>query len=442
MKLIKTSISERNTSNNYQNPVLISFRHHSCNIMRLKCRPPCWSVTSTALLFWITFGVMLPSLCSDWGYSFFFSKLKWPQDILTLRAVQLNHERLEAAEAYLSDLDHQNTMAMFLGGQPRSSVDLVVSVVTVPRDHPKFRLGYLTQTIAQLIRIYKTDNGSGAFPDRLLFMCNTHQDPASHGEARRLSKYVPYHLRYPNNTGVRVVFKNKFEKEKEDYVFCLQEALRYHPKYVIILEDDVIPHPETFRILQYHLSKPWFKKYNTKANPLAFLKLYYPLKWHGYGKDPKHIIELLSLGCLGGSFFQLCFHLLSRTARSSSSSSTMIKRYFFFLLGATYFILLVVSIGRQYVLDLRWSAWQLSTTIPAPDCCTQGVLYPTDMAQKLIDYLQTVTCSAVFPVDLAMDAFAKSHGYQRRLVEPNLLTHVGMVSSLRYNSKSPKDFIF
>ena len=77
-----------------------------------------------------------------------------------------------------------------------------------------------------------------------------------------------------------------------------------------------------------------------------------------------------------------------------------------------------------------------------PDCCTQAILYPAHMARKLAHHLTPVHCSILFSVDLAIDQYAQAHSLIRYLVEPNLVNHIGLVSTVRGYAKGAAEFMF
>ena len=110
------------------------------------------------------------------------------------------------------------------------------------------------------------------------------------------------------------------------------------------------------------------------------------------------------------------------------------------VLGACYSVYLVYTVGRPYVLGLLSFSAYTHRLVEAPDCCTPAVLYSSAMADVCADYLSSITCHVDFSVDHALDWLAGTYHYHRYLVEPNIVKHVGMWSSIRTYAKSAAEF--
>ena len=393
------------------------------------------------LLFLITFLVVLPIPCRKLVYSKYFHMMAAPSTSeLKNRAQDVNEYRALLATYHLSNLDANKTLSYFRNLQKSGSVEIAVGIVTVRRQHRSQLLGYLTQVVSKTIQIFEADT---SFSRKVLFLCNTFAGPGIHVEANHLAKFVPVFNRFhPGNTQKDAHF-DRFEKEKQDYNYCLLQALKYKPKYVIIIEDDAVPRPDFFIVLRYILDNLIENKLSMGERvpvraPWAYLKLYYPERWQGFSNESQRLFELFGIGCIGGTIF-LCACRIRVGRRDLSPATCLIM----FMLGAVYFMLIAILIGRQYLVNLRHNiSPYLYTVIVAPDCCSPGILYSNKMATDLIEYLSKRTCSANFPIDFALDQFAIAHNYQHFLVEPNLLTHIGMISSLRSKPKRPEEFIF
>ena len=383
-------------------------------------------------LYVITFAIFLPTLCSDWAYSKYYSPL-WSQSQMRKRAFDLNDRRLIAAEQFLSLLTPNTTYMSFKSVLQQPDLTLAVGVVTVRRQHNTHRLNYLTQVISQLIQLFDMDT---TFDSKALFMCDTFPGPGKHDEALRLKRFVPLFRKFPNENASHVIM-DWFEKEKQDYVYCMQQALKYKPKYIMIVEDDAFPRSEIFKVLHYIMTNRLERKHNHGyQEDWAYLKLYYPERWQGYSNEVHTILELIGLGSLGGIAFVVILNFITR------KRFRMITQYIFFVLGALYFILVAVSVGRQYMVEWHRLSKHFYRLLPAPDCCSPANVYAQHMAVQLTHFLSSVTCSSHFPMDAALDQFATKHSYQRYVVEPNLIKHIGMVSSIKSEARRLEEFIF
>ena len=352
------------------------------------------------------------------------------------RAVDLNNYHVQKAHHYVDNLKGHSSL--WLNKQPRKEVDIAIGVVTVPRFHSTYRLDYLTQTFVALHRSLSEDSVN--FQPRVLFLCNTYPGPGNHTELQDLESFVPIHNKHPKDNASAGVM-NKFEKEKEDYAYCLDVALSYDPKYVVIIEDDTLTLSNFFEILHYVLVNMVENKFKSgeRGNNLynwAYLKLFYPNRWKGYAFEASPVIELISLGLIGGSISILLGYKCNKRERN------FISNVLFFMVGSLYTILVAFMVGRQYIMEWRRISKFTYRVVPAPDCCSPAILYAADKAKQLSAYLKTKTCSSSYPIDFAMDEFAKLNNYKKYLVEPNLLQHIGMFSSIKAKSAFPQRFIY
>lgn len=344
----------------------------------------------------------------------------------------MNAKRISAAKHYLSQLSPPAVLKHFKKLEQKENIDMAIGIVTISRKHDGDLLGYLPQVVTRFMYLFE---GEKRFKNKALFICNA--DPGKHEEAEELSKYVPSYDRYTEKSDSES--NSKFEKEKRDYVFCINQALTYKPQYVVIIEDDAIPHMDLFKVLHYALHNLVENKYvgddhahNTL--PWAYLKLYYPERWQGFSNEPKHILELIGCSTVLGAVFLYLIRLVDRRHIGSP--------IYYYILGCIYFALVVLLVGRQYLIELRRIAPSLYTVIDAPDCCSPAILYPAKKAAEMAEYLSSVSCSQSFPIDFAMDKFATTKGYKRYLIEPSLAKHIGFYSSIKSVSKNPMEFIF
>ena len=372
----------------------------------------------------ITFSFVLPLLCEDWVYSFFYIHSKDSSLILD-RVISQNEKRVTLAETYFTDkrridqrLNTQNIPNRFR--DDNVGVDIAIGVVTVRRTHPQYRVKYLTQVMAQLDKLRTQDR---LFSEKALFICNAEPYQNNHTEADQLSEF--FFVKHHN------VSASVYEKEKLDYVFCIEEALKFNPRYVLIIEDDFLPSDGFFDILHNTLflsikESPDID--SEKSRNWAFLKLFYPERWQGYASETKPILELFGIGCIGGSFSILIYVLCHR--RSSSC-----ERGVMFILGASYFIIVCVLIGRQYVITMKQNWPSLYSLQKAPECCTPAVLYPSHHLPSLLTFLRKAKCSQSNPIDFVLDEYANNFKLRRYLVEPNLGRHIGLISSIKSLNK-------
>ena len=367
-------------------------------------------------LYVVTFMIVLPFLCRDWPYSKYFQGEGNAKHIISAVHAQ-NDLRKKIATSYFSTLDRKVNDGFYKYAEYDES-DIAVGVITMKRENGNAL--YLTQTLASADMSLKQNT---SYKKPILFLCNVDPEPLKHQEAVDLAKYFHSHAHY-DDKGIKPD-QDRFEKEKEDYSFCLIKALSYQPKYVLLLEDDAQPRNNFFDNLKYLIDNRinHHSHYDEGSGDHLMdwflVKLYYPEKWIGYGNEIDKIMELLALGCVGGILFYLFIQLPQS-----------------FILGALYFIILAFLVGRQYFVHLRRISVYFYRVLPAPGCCTQAVLYTKASARQVAHHLSTVTCTVDFSVDLAIDALVYQHGGLSYVVEPNLVRHIGMVSTVRRTKKA------
>lgn len=369
---------------------------------------------------------MLPSLCSDWAFSAYFTQPdEIGKEILISRAQNLNHKYYLTAQHYINQLDSRTKQGHEVMLQ--SEADITIGVITVHREaKTHVTPGYLTQTLAKLDELIKLDNNFRI----ALFVCDVSAPHQLHIEATNMSFYFPTYRGLSLHDG-----HSSFEKEKRDYICCLEKAMQTRSKYIMMVEDDAVPRDKLFDTLHYLLHMhPKLATKPSVPDPWAYLKLYYPVRWRGFGMEINEITDLISLAVLGGCFWLFAYKMLNFSTRGFE--------LVVFVIGMLYTVVLVYTVGRQYFLDFLRISKDIHRVIPAPECCTPSILFPVDKVEEVVSYLRTQSCTEKYPIDLALENFVKSKHYHRWLVEPNLFTHIGMVSSMKSGMRFPEEFIY
>lgn len=357
------------------------------------------------------------------------------------RATKLNDLHLTKAHEHIAKLqENQSSISRKrLTSRDYAQVDLAIGVITVPRSHSSYRLDYLTQTFAKLHEGIAQDPVH--FNRKTLFICNTFPGPGNHSELQPLRSLVPVHDKY-SGYDAHAADLNRFEKEKQDYVYCLDQALLYKPKYILIVEDDSLAVDSMFEVLHYVLLNLVENKFSLgdrthNTEKWAYLKLFYPNRWKGYGFELIPMLELMSIASVGGTLFVLIGYRCNKR-----ESFSMLSTVIYFLIGSIYLALAAYMVGRPYLIEWRRISKYTYTVIPAPECCSPAILYATEKAKELRNYLTMAKCTSKYPVDFAMDEFVKVNNYTKYLIEPNLMQHIGMFSSIKSKSKNPQQFIY
>ena len=416
------------------------FFHAPCTSRRLRL-----AVVFCGMFYVVTFCVALPYFCSDLAYSLYFDTD--PRRILPheRQAMQENGVRRDVARSYVQTLPRFNVT----NDPPpllQSVYDVTVGIVTRRREQAGFehlQLGYLTQTFASL---HRAASASDCPLVVKLFLCNVDSEPRNFREIRNLTGSVEIFTKYASKT---IKYNgNLFEKQKRDYVDCLKYSQQnWRSSYVILFEDDVIARSsffhELFVLLQTKLV--WqLERRNLERQDLAFVKLAYPSQWRGFSVS-SNLLELAGVALLSCSFFYLLLtyccqvQLSQRSSRESSSRSVI---YFATVASTLYVVCLCFVIGRPYIVQIfTHSPHLMKLEFGAPGCCLLAMVYPSNVLPRLIDYLDSITCHIDFAVDSAMDDFGRIFDLFSFRVDPNLGTHIGLVSGLGRHSKTAARFI-
>lgn len=388
-------------------------------------------------LFILTFNFILPYLCQDWIHSIYF--YGDPSSIERVKtALEISAKRYSLAKQYLSSAQAPNSF------KRTKSLKLVICIVTTRRS-PEKDLGitYLTQVSAAAHTAVTSDNMTSTTD---IFICNVDNDAHKHTEAILLKKHFTVVAEYYGKKINEELLHNNYEKAKMDYIYCLNEAINRNSSGILMLEDDALLRPDTFKVLKYIINTKLKQVLPVRSGTEQgyILKLYHPEKWQGFSSNFVSFAELLSVGvcisALCSAFHWLCQAvLLIHTRHAFVNCKLPINACIIYFV---YGIFVAASTGRPYLLELRRSHEQLYTLKRSFDCCIPAMYYPNHTAILLRDYLSTVTSDADWPVDVAVGSFSTHSGIQGFTVEPNLVTHIGMISSIAQNDKPAAEFIF
>lgn len=362
-------------------------------------------------------------------------------------ANELNVDRFSKALRYFNSSDSEQSQA-FYNSRIKTAPEVVVCIVTINRDTSRRSSGYLVQTGSAVDSIIKSDT---YFRDTVLFICNVDSDPRRHSDAVFVSRYIPFVEKYGGNslgrtytihdlnnfTSIHAEYARR--REFEDYVYCMNVSKSFHSKYVLMLEDDVIPYENVLKVIhytitQYDLRHSSREEIDINKGRQFALKLFYPLRWQGYALELDRIIELVSISVVGGGILLAFVSLYTL-----KSEHSYFFKLFYFTVGTMLTMLSVSLIGRPNIMSLRRISPQLFKFSTMHGCCTQAVFYSTEMMFNLMQYLMT---HSDMHKDLAISHYIRHNQIPGYSLEPNLFRHIGMYSSLNDAYKPPVEFIF
>ena len=387
------------------------------------------------VLLLVTFCIILPHFLHTLPFTVYFNRN--PEAVISA-GLDINANNYKQSKQMQSSWSEENNLRLHNDALSQIDFDIVISIVTVKRvytsDTP---LGYLTQVAVAVDRIFKISQDIRF----AVFVCDVYAGPGYHDEAFELERYIPVRRRFVNPSPYHVVM-DRFEKEKEDYAYCLQEASSYKSKFVLILEDDAVPVNDFESVLHQTLN-------SLRYDDSFILKLFYPPRWQGFSSTFRHILEL----CLFGVFGCTVFYVVNRLLIACTFTSRYFRRYLhsrektrtttIYTFVCVYSLLVALVVGRQNWLELRRVIPPyLYTTVPAPDCCSPAILYPRHTAREITKYLNQTTCSPNYPLDKALDDFRERNDIPAYLIEPNLVRHIGMVSTIKGLTRHPEEFLW
>ncbi|XP_060604915.1 post-GPI attachment to proteins factor 4-like [Ruditapes philippinarum] len=387
---------------------------------------------------------IVPFFAIDMPFSKLYERYHTQSETLNC-AKKFNSLRLSKALKYFNE-SYSKTPSSFYIERSRREPEIVVCIITVSRSNSRHETGYLIQTSSVIDSIIKSDT---TFKNTLLFVCNVDRNPNKHFDAMFVQSYVPYVNKYGYNSFGKTFYINNFtsnhsdasrRREFEDYIFCLNVSKSFGSPYVLMLEDDVLPYKNVFQILHYTIKQHNLQhsehlgKKVVPGREFAFLKLYYPERWQGFANEFDKILELFSIGSLGGALMLSVVFLFP-----SNSGLSYSLKLFYFIFGAFMTMMSVLIIGRHNVISLRRILPQLFVFKPTPGCCTPAMFYSSSVLNDLMYHLMF---HSDINKDLAINDFIKQNDIPGYILEPNLFRHIGMYTSLTDAYKPPVEFIF
>lgn len=366
-----------------------------------------------------------------------------------VKMMKENTERLNLSYAYLKHLNETgdyktlklNLENHLLNGNPSLSVSngmnatIAITIITVSRNRHtimNYEPRYLTQTLASFLRLLNTSTYGPRHFRVELFVCNVDPQPDSYVEVKNLPKWINIFQRFPQNSVPlsNMGYDAKIEKEKQDYVFCLEKSLEQNVSHMLLVEDDALPLQDLFPVIDHLVLSNSGNVGTSSSSNVTFFKLYHPERLLGYiSIEFERIPELLSLSCL---FSLVLLRIYTRWWSRTSVSVLFLWIIFFVYSGLTF-----LAIGRVNIIEFRRFSTFLYQLTPAPTCCTPAMLFPRQGGQLVADYLKSVTCRSKYAKDTALDEFRKKKRLIARMVQPNLFKHIGQFSSLRSELVNP-----
>ena len=379
-------------------------------------------------------------------------------DSLFKKVQNANTDRALKAEAYFKN-QTRNALSTINNFKSRlkTNVSIAIGLITVKRKAISAKnlqdksVNYITQSAAFLHNMVQ----SYPFLKKAVpFICNVDSSPSLHLQAKKLYDFILYTERFgnnslyhpplhiPNTNTFYHEMKNhssRYSKESFDYAFCLQTGAMLNAEYVLLLEDDVLPHKDFPHVLEHLLASRLSLSKNVHyKDGFIYLKMYFPSKWQGYGMELVTIFDLISISAVGAALFTLLLRFLSNVIYKNDS---IVSNNLFRCFTVSFFLVMLACwfIGRQNVNELRRFSKYFYRLKPSEGCCTQAMLYPSNVCLSIARYL--VKASPSTHTDLVIMDYASENPLPALQIEPNLFYHVGLITSLSNEQKHPEEFI-
>lgn len=399
-----------------------------------------------AVLYAVTFLIVLPNLLRNVRYSLFYARLD--SDVLLNLTKSMNSDRIAQAENYFSSLNSsgmQDGCVAHTIVESDVAVTVALTVITVSRNRHEidnYEPKYLTQTVwkfhSQMEKWRPRSRGLQIH----MSICNVDDDVPSYQEANALSELIPMFSRF-NRTQFSSV--HPLEKEKEDYAFCLNKSLDIHKKadYIFLVEDDALPTDDMFEVLQRVLMQQSARSYTRgefhhKPSNVAFIKFFHPERLLNFiSFQPERLPELISYAALLSTLLVVVvyFYATARVPASTDNWKTvdvLFRQLFLFSL------VVMLACGRTGISEWRRLASpHFYSFTPSPSCCTQALLFPREAALLTVNYLDSSTCEQNFGKDSVLDNMLQDLQMTAYLVQPNTFEHIGVYSTLRNHIVDP-----
>jgi len=387
--------------------------------------------------------LILPILLRDARHSAFHLFLN--KTVLMESMKNANSQRILQAEKYFSLL---NTSGMYNQHMSHSSIaseqliNVSLTIITVSRNRheiDKYEPKYLTQTVWKFHSLLEKWLLHSQRLHVHMSVCNVDSIVASYHEAHTLSKFVPVFSRF-NNPHFSLV--HTLEKEKQDYMFCLNKSLEVHTEanYVFLVEDDALPTDDIFDVLWHvllmHTEQSFVRgEFHSKPSDLAFVKFYHPERLLNFiSLQPERLPELFSYAAVLSTVLTVVYAVICGFATTNDVVTVDICWRNLFLFS----LILTLACGRTGISEWRRLASPVFYSYtPAPSCCTPAMLFPRLAAQLTVMYLNNNTCTNNFGKDSVLDNMLRDLHLTAYLVQPNTFTHIGVYSSLRWRIVDP-----
>jgi len=363
-------------------------------------------------------------------------------DVLLNSMKAANDDRITQAEKYFSLLNDGDIYHKQLTRNDAGVVTVALTIITASRNRhliDNYEPKYLTQSVWKFHSLLEKWRRLNLSLQIRMSICNVDGDVASYHEANTLAKFVPMFSRFKRSHASTV---HILEKEKQDYVFCLNRSLDIHQEevdYIFLVEDDALPADSLFEVLQHivqqHVQRSYSRgEFRPKPSNIAYVKFFHPEWLLDFASfQPERLPELVAYVVILSTVLTAVHIVTSCTFSLPTPSVDVLWRRAFMLS-----LVVVLACGRTTMSEWRrFASPHLYSYTPSPSCCTQALLFPRTSALLAVDYLSNSACRQNFGKDSALDNMLNDLHLSAYLVQPNTFTHIGLYSTLRNHVVDP-----
>ncbi|GKZ37250.1 hypothetical protein AbraIFM66950_008707 [Aspergillus brasiliensis] len=324
--------------------------------------------------------------------------------------------RIEEAKSFLSRAGDFSPPAKLSGN---TQATICVGIVTVRRRREQ----YVGLTVASLLEGLTESERNTIFLDLLI----AHTDPSIHPSfAEKWVETLPDRvLLYPKDDNPDYEQLREWEdggwyrnKTIYDFTHLMKDCYDTGAEYVAMIEDDTLAAkgwlPSTLHALDM------IQQRTRAGQDWVYLRLFYVDDLLGWSSEewPKYLA--LSLFVWTASTGVVVFTKRKFFASTPASAIWMIS-----LLFIPAFIGLHFMAGRQTMWPIRPGVHEMNKY----GCCSQGLVFPRSIIPQFLEHTDLTTD---WLVDMMVETISDQHRWQRYVVVPPVLQHIGATSSKGY----------
>ena len=281
----------------------------------------------------------------------------------------------------------------------------------------------LSQLVMQMDQAMRED------PKSAMIICD--QTEVHSEEMRVLLQLFPVHkpTSVSKSSSKR---RNQQETKKNNFVQCIrsvERVIEYHPKYLTVLYDTIVPYDNFIRnlrqALDYKIESKILRGERVKLTqyPWMYLLLQEPHDLRGFSMDGSSFVELLVVSCTGAFVFYL--YAVYCETRFYSSRTALNVTVIFCIFGAIFFLTCALVMGRPYLTEFRrhFPSLQRIYELTNPVEISAVIMNSTN-AMEIVKELDKSMCSNYFTFAHTWHHLTNAFDIPGYILSPSLVRYV------------------